>query len=320
MSKYFKILFFLFFLIISGCGYFIIAFKNIGEAITESPGKVENKIKNVVKPDVKLAATWIGHSTVLLQMYDKVLIFDPFYNNYLGGVFIRRLEAGVDLNEISKIDMILISLTHMDHLSFGTLDKLEVKFPKAKLIFPLGAEYYMPAYDFDMIRIDNKKAIKEYIGNPVMIDSVKVTPVYAKHPGGRYAIDVYSWRTESATGYIVEYKGICVYFPGDTGYDSLAFKKIGSKFDIDLAFIPVGPCKTCESEGFWYHTSSFEALEQFRDLNAKIMIPIHFGAIKYIRDENYPIEIFKKILDKDFTDMKDKVKILRTGEQIILKK
>lgn len=307
----------LFVICLSGCAYLSIAFNNIEDAIFETTKKVENKIKNPIKKDVRLSVLWAGHSTMLVQMYDKAIIFDPYFDNHLGGVFLRRIEAGLDIDYLNQLDLICVSHSHMDHLCFTSIGDLSEKFPNAKLVFPYGVEKFMPAFNIDMVRIDNREVTRNRIGKSNLIDSIKITPVYAAHTGGRYAIDTYTWKVEGATGYILEYKDLCIYFAGDTGYDSIAFKNVGDKFKIDLALIPVGPCRNCDSLGFRHHTSSSETLMLFRDLKAKYLIPMHYGSIEYMREADYPIEVFKNILNTTaYSDLKDKVKILKEGEQI----
>jgi N-acyl-phosphatidylethanolamine-hydrolysing phospholipase D len=318
MKNFLKIIYCLLFAVyFSGCAYLSIAINNFGDAVFEKTKKVENKIKNPVKKDVRLSALWAGHSTILLQMYDKVILFDPYFNNHLGGVFLRRIETGLDIKYLSKLDLICVSHSHMDHLCYSSIGDLSEKFPKAKLVFPYGVEDYLPPFKIDMVRIDNRKVTKNKIGKSVFIDSVKISPVYAAHTGGRYAIDVYTWKVNGSTGYILQYKDLCVYFAGDTGYDSVAFKKIGNTYDIDIAFIPIGPCRNCDSIGFKQHTSSSEALRLFRDLKAKHMIPIHYGAIRYMRDEYSPLDVFENLLfTLGFDDLREKVTILKEGEQV----
>ncbi|MFA5405253.1 MAG: MBL fold metallo-hydrolase [Ignavibacteria bacterium] len=303
---------------ISGCFYASIAIRNFDDAIFDSAKKVENKIKDPVKKDIRLSALWGGHSTILLQMYNKVIIFDPYFNNHLGGVFLRKVETGLDVDYLNQLDLICVSHSHMDHLCYSSIGVLSEKFPNAKLVFPYGVEKYLPAFDVDMVRIDNRNVNPNKIGKTILIDSIMVTPVYVAHTGGRYAIDTYTWKVEGATGYILQYRDLCIYFAGDTGYDSTAFKKIGNNFKIDLAFIPIGPCRNCDSLGFRQHTSSSEGLLLFRDLNAKYMIPMHYGAIRYMSDENYPLVVLEELLNTTaYGDLKNKVKILKVGEQII---
>jgi L-ascorbate metabolism protein UlaG (beta-lactamase superfamily) len=323
MKKFSAILIIIVSLTLNSCGIFRITVSNVENTLFNSPQKVVNKVKNPVQDGVKLSALWIGHSSMLVQIYDKVILLDPFLTNTMGGIFTRRKEAGLDLKDLSKLDMVLVSHTHMDHLSFGSLDMIADKFPGRPLVFPKGGEYYMPDFDLNLIRLDNTKSQSgQFAGTAIYVDSVRITPVYAHHSGGRYAFDTYSWRTEGATGYIIEYKDVCVYFAGDTGYQNEAFKKIGNTFKIDLALIPIGPCRNCDSTGFWHHTSSVEALWTFEDLKASYMIPMHYGAIEYVRDAYYPSKALERMLnDKDeFKALKDRVKILKEGEQIIWRK
>jgi L-ascorbate metabolism protein UlaG (beta-lactamase superfamily) len=307
--------------LLQGCGILRITMSNMVDSVTDEP-KYVHKIKDPLKDSVKISVLWAGHSTSLVRIYDKVLLLDPIMNKRFGGLILRRTEFGLDLDALNKLDYIFISHTHIDHLSFGTLSYLEEKFPKATLVFPKGAEYYLPDYDFKMIRVDNYESqYVDYIGNPVVIDGMKVTPVYALHTGGRYGFDVYSWREQGATGYIIEYKDVVFYYAGDTGYEKNAFKKIGSKFNIDVAVVPVGPCRNCDSTGFWHHTSSIEALDLLRDIKAHFMIPVHYGASRYISDENRPRDMLIDLLETTaYSDLKDRVKILNVGEQIIWKK
>lgn len=310
---------------VSGCGLFSIGFKNLGKTITSSPEFKESKVKDPVKSNVKLSALWIGHSSVLLQIYDRVILIDPVFNDVISGVMTRKHKAAFDLNRLPKLDMILVSHAHADHLSISTLSDLEDKFPGASLIFPEGAEDFMPGYDFDFVRMKTGNSSKKnYVGETIDFNGLKVTTVYALHFGGRYGLDSYLWNMPGCTGYIVEYKGITVFYAGDTAYEENGFKKIGELFDIDLALIPIGPCRDCEELTNFNHVTSNGALKMFDDLKAKKMMPVHFGALQYRNDPDYPVIVLKELIEqKDKTGSitetgsyyKDKIVILDEGEQ-----
>ena len=315
----------------AGCTVFRIITKNVGRTFSKGPLPVENKIKNPIKDSTKLSILWGGHSTALIQIYDKVLLFDPVFNNRIFSIMTRHIETGLDYENLTRLDMVFISHSHMDHLSFSSLEYLSEKFPSAKLIFPKGVEYYLPDYNFDFIRLDIDKAYtKEYVGNKTVTDSIEIIPVYTKHTGGRYGFDTYSWRVTGSCGFIVKYKDVTVYFAGDTGYDEHAFKTVGSKYKIDVALIPIGPCRNCDEKGMKYHTSSIEALQVFNDLKADYMIPIHYGSIEYMREPDYPLEVLKNIIADDThsknmsgsnsinSNLKERVLILEEGEKISL--
>lgn len=321
-KKSLYILLFMLSLSLSGCWVTRLAVTNIEDSIFDESKKVY-KINNPVLDSIKLSVLWAGHSTSLIQIYDKVIIFDPFFNKRFSGLILRRTELGLNVDSLDKLNAIFISHPHIDHLSFTSIDKLADKFPKAKLVFPKGVEYYLPDYNIEMIRVDNADTkFKRFIGNPVYVDGLKVTPVFAYHFGGRYGIDTYSWLEEGVTGYVVEYKDVCVYYSGDTGYYDKAFKVIGERFKINVALIPIGPCRNCDSLGFRFHTSSIEALELFKDLKAEYMIPVHYGSARYFTGENKPLDIMNELLNDStyaYRDLRDKVIPLKAGEQKVWK-
>lgn len=329
MKKKVLIILILLITVFEGCWVFRAGMRNIPDAIFSSPEQIKNKIKDPIKPGVRLSALWVGHSTVLLQMYDKVILIDPVFNDVIGGLILRKKEAGLDINSIPYLNMILISHAHMDHMSLSSLSELNDKFPSAKLIIPKGDEDYLPGYDMDLERMRTGNSEKRgYIGETKYFDSVKVTTVFAKHFGGRYGLDSYLWNTPGYTGYIIEYKGLCIFYAGDTAYDEFAYKKIGKLFKIDLALIPIGPCRDCNSVGQFTHVASLGGLIMLEDLQAEYMIPVHYGIMSFTSDPDLPAQVLKDILDgkegtsgsNKWSAYADRVKILKEGEQIIFDK
>ncbi|MEO8666195.1 MAG: MBL fold metallo-hydrolase [Ignavibacteria bacterium] len=310
---------------IPGCGLLMIGVENVGQTIFSSPKDVVIKVKDPIRDSVKLSVLWIGHSSTLLQIYDKVILLDPVFNNVISGVMTRRQTAAIDINTLPRLDMILESHAHMDHLSISTLADLEELFPKAKLVFPEGVEDFLPNYDFEFIRMKTANSSKKgYIGELRMISGVRVTTVYALHFGGRFGLDSYVWHMPGCTGYIIEYKDVTVFYAGDTLYDEKAYKKLGEKYDIDLAIIPIGPCRNCEELFNHNHVASYGALMLFNDLKAKYMLPVHYGAITYHSDPDYPLIVLKELMEKEDNKAthttggklyKDKIIILDEGEQ-----
>lgn len=311
----------------SGCGLLMIGLENSGRVIFNSPEPVTKGLKDPVKSNVKFSVHWAGHSSTLIQIYDKVILLDPVFNDVISGVMLRTKEAAISVDKLSKLDLILVSHAHMDHLSISTLSDLEKKFPKAKLVFPEGTEEFLPGYDFEFVRLKTGNSSKSnFTGGYKIMDSVKVTAVFASHFGGRFGFDSYLWNMPGCTGYIIEYKDVIVFYAGDTIYDKEAFKYLGKKYKIDLAIIPVGPCRDCEEIDNFKHVTSYGALLMFDDLKAGYMLPVHYGAIQYRTDSDYPLTVLKELIEnKDriktdnlLTDSyKDKVIILDEGEQFV---
>jgi len=322
-KKYFLLFFICGILTVSlnGCWPFRIGLENLGRTITGEPEKVPNKNRNPIRDDVKFSALWAGHSTTLVQIEDKVFLFDPVFNDVIGAVILRKVEAGLEIKDIPKLDYVLISHAHMDHMSIGSINDLDNKFPKAKLFFPYGAEDYLPDYDMDMVRLrtGNSSALG-YIGETKTYGEVKITAIYARHTGGRYGLDSYLWDVPGCTGYIIEYKGYTVLYSGDTAYNEEAYKVIGEKYRINLALIPVGPCQgNCDSLGGDKHVATRGALMMFDDLKADFMIPVHYGAMQYRDDPDTPMYVLRDIMEAE-PHYKEKVRIINEGEQIVFEK
>lgn len=315
-TAYYSLFFLLSFF--SGCGTVNDILKNI-ENNFNTPQKVV-KIKNPIKDNVELSALWVGHVTVLLQIHDKVIITDPFLNNNIAEIQKRVVETGIEINDMDKCDIILLSHSHFDHLQLGSLNLLDKKFPSSKLVFPRGLEEFLPDYSFDLIPM--KKAEEQnkiYIGEIKYIDSVKITTVAAFHWGGRYGLDGLIWGEEAYTGFIIEYKGVTVYFAGDTSYDDYFYKWLGENYNIDLSIIPIGPCTDCtEIDKPGRHLFPKGSLKVLVDTKSEVMIPVHFGAIIEKSHPDKPAEILKS-LTKENSIYKNKVRILKIGEQIVLK-
>ncbi len=308
-----------FLLLISGCRVFY----DVGDNVLRNfsaPEKVKNKIHDPVREGVKLSALWVGHATVLIQMDDRVIITDPFLTDYIAEIQHRVVEPGLDISDLKQCDIILISHSHPDHLNFGSLEILEKKFPDANLVFPEGVKEFLPdlSFVFQPFRkpMQNKKI---YVGETRIIDSIKITSVAAFHYGGRYGLDGVLWGYDGFCGFILEYKGSTVYFSGDTSYDDNFFKYLGENYNIDVEFIPIGPCKDCyETDKKNRHVYPKGALKILDDTKAKFMIPIHYGTIAELSPPDYPRDVLIEMIQEE-PGYKDRVKILKIGEQIIIK-
>jgi N-acyl-phosphatidylethanolamine-hydrolysing phospholipase D len=277
------------------------------ELVSRPIDTVAYKIDHPIVPSVGLSVLWVGHATCLIQIGDKVILTDPAFTSSIGMLAKRWIEAGLDPRAISRLDFILISHIHMDHLSYGSLEML----PKSAHIFiPTGGAEFVPELGFADYR-------ELSAWQHIEIDGVKITAVPVKHFNGRYGFDA-SWsKTNTFTGYIIEYQGKTVLFSGDTGYDPEKFKEIGKRFTIDLALIPIAPI---EPRDFMrrVHTDPAEALQIFDDVQAKIMIPIHHRTFMQGFDSTmtYAQEQLHRLALEQHKE--ECVQILNIGEQRVL--
>lgn len=305
-------------LFLSGCRTVKDTTSNIGR-VFESPAKVKNKIKDPIKDNVRLSALWIGHATVLLQIDDKVILTDPFLTNNIAEIQKRVVEPGLDINDLKKCDLILISHSHFDHCNLGSLEILEKKFPGTDLIFPEGVEEFLPDLNFKFIPFESVSTdSKLYKGETKIINDMKITSVIAYHWGGRYGLDGLIWGYDSYCGFIIEYKGVTVYFSGDTAYDDNFYKYLSLNYKIDLEILPIGPCSECyKVDKKNRHIYPKGVLKVLDDSKAKFMIPVHYGTIAELSEPNEPRYVLEDLI-KNQPEVISKVKILNIGEQIIL--
>lgn len=265
---------------------------------------VPNKVADPIRKDVRLSVLWIGHASTLIQIHDKVFLTDPIFTKTVGMLAKRSVEPGINPASISRVDFTLISHTHMDHFSYGTLTTIP---RQGRLFVPPNALEYVPELGFaETLEMQWWKTVER--------DRVKITSVPVQHFSGRYGFDSPWMYNTGYNGYIIEYAGVTVFFGGDLGYNSTLYKDIGVKFKIDLALLPIAPV---EPRDFMkrIHTDPAEALQVFEDVGAQWMIPIHHSTMYQGLEPR--LSFAKEELDSIVTarGMGDRVFILRFGEQ-----
>jgi N-acyl-phosphatidylethanolamine-hydrolysing phospholipase D len=295
-------------LLLGGCNSYISrivlqSFGSLGETIPSPP----QMITTPFVPNANLAVAWAGHATVLIQMHDKLILTDPFLTNTLGMVVKRFVKTGLNPALLPKLDAVLISHIHFDHFNYGSLDML----PKnGVLAVPLGAAEYTP--DFGFQETDEMKPWQV-----IEKDGLRVTAVPVQHFNGRYGFDAAWMGTLGYTGYVIQYKDYTVFFAGDTGYNPEMFKEIGRRFKIDLAIIPIAPGSS-GGMGSRVHANPRGALEIFKDVDAKYMLPMHFGTLFYgpATNPNGPLDQLREMAAQEH--VAERIIGLQVGEQRVL--
>ncbi len=276
--------------------------------VVADPDPVEDKVAQPYRMGAKLAVLWIGHASVLIQIEDKLILTDPVFTDTVAQISKRLVEPGLDVEALPPVDAVLISHVHFDHLSQGSLERIQDRV--GVLLAPTQAVNYIPRSRFPVREVREWQSWEDP-------DGLRITAVPVKHPGWRYALDS-AWMTQASTAYVIEYKGVTVYFGGDTAYHPTHFKRTGEKFPgIDLALLPIGPI---EPRDFMkrVHTDPKEAFQIFEDLGAARMLPIHFETFINSADTREGPRLALEAAAKEAGMGPDRLGMWRIGEQRVI--
>ena len=214
-------------------------------------------------PAGTVALTFVGHATVMITTPGTRLMTDPMLENSLGGL--PRARAGaVDAEDLSQVDLVLISHAHRDHLSRATLRRLP---QTATLVVPPRCGSLVDDLGF-------ARVVELGIGHTFGFGDVEITAVPVRHSGARGVLDR---RRRGASGYMVRAGGRVIYFAGDTGYFS-GFAEIGRRFDPDLVLLPIAGYQPAPFRQ--EHMSPLDAIYAFEDLGARLLVPIGYGSFQ----------------------------------------
>ena len=263
---------------------------------------------NPVKQSQDLVITWIGNSSFLIQISRFNILVDPiFYDSMF--LFKRVLPAGIDINNLPKIDFILISHDHADHMNYKSL--LELKKHNAIILTPMGTKRW-----FENNKFENVFEFDWWQNFVFTLDTqtIEFNFLPAVHWSGRSINQI----NKSLWGsWMITANNKNIYFAGDTAYDN-HFKDIAQKFNsIDVALLPISPVEPRKIVKY-SHIDSFEAVKAFIDLNANNFIPMHWGTFKANLDTFYlPVQKLNQYWaeQQNFLGNK-KLHVLKFGQSI----
>jgi L-ascorbate metabolism protein UlaG (beta-lactamase superfamily) len=225
------------------------------------------------------SVTWIGHATALVQIGHVNVLTDPHFSERASPVQWagpkRWQPPALRIEELPRIDVVLISHNHYDHLDEASVRALAAQ-PGGPPLFvvPLGIERWLAD-----VGITHARALDWWDSLKLKDLTVHLTPV--QHWSRRTLADT------NATlwgGFVVEGesrgKARRVFFSGDTGYSAQHFRQIGERFGgFDLALIPIGAY-----EPRWFmsaqHVDPAEAVRIHRDLRSQLSVGIHWGTFQ----------------------------------------
>ncbi len=266
----------------------------------------QNRTENTV--------TWIGHSTLLVQINGVNILTDPHFSQraspfqWIG--LKRAVQPGLTIDDLPDLDLVLISHNHYDHLDSDSISRLARQQVNNGTVFavPLKLKKW-----FTEKGVENVVELDWWQSEST--ENYELTAVPMQHWSKRTPI------TNNDTlwvGWVVKVKKFKFFFLGDTGYAPL-FKEIGNRLGpFDLCAIPIGAY-----EPRWFmknqHISPPESLLIHKDVNCKQSIGIHWGTFA-LTDEplNEPPRVIAELKAKmGISD--DEFFVLQHGETKKLK-
>ena len=231
------------------------------------------------------SATWVGHATYVLRVGGLTVLTDPVWSRRIPGIRPRWTAPGVPLSALDRIDAVVISHNHYDHLDAPTIRRL----PRGTAIFvPAKLAGWFRRRGFRrVVELDwwESAALPAPGGGRVRFDFVP-----AHHWSRRGPRD--SCRTLWGGWVLTAPSGERVYFAGDTGYGHW-FTEIGARYPgIDLALLPIGAY-----EPRWFlkdvHLAPEEAVQAAADAGAHRMATMHWGTFQLSAEP--PIEPLTRV-------------------------
>ncbi len=230
-------------------------------------------------PDAGVHGAWLGHSTVLLKIDGFTIITDPVLNDWIGvdlriaTVGMKRLVGpALETKALPKIDLILSSHAHMDHLDLATMRSLE----------SAGTEVVMARATSDLIRPQNYRRVQEAgWGETVRVGPLSLRALRVRHWGARMRTDTY----RGYNGYEIQAGRWKILFAGDTAETDLFREQRNG--GVQLALMPIGAYDP------WIHAhcNPEQAWRMANEFGADMIAPLHHKTFQLSREPvNEPLE------------------------------
>ncbi len=222
----------------------------------------------------RMFATWIGHATVLVQTQSLNILTDPIYGETAGpfGVGPRRVTMpGIAFDHLPKIDVVVVSHNHYDHMDLGTLKKLWDR-DRPLIVTSLGNDAVMKKAGITAIAGDWGALVPVRPGIDVIVTR-------NHHWSSRWGVD----RNRALwSSFVVTLPGGNLMFSGDTGFGNGGWPVEAAKYGpIRLALIPIGAFRFQPGQmGVGSHIGPIDAAEVFVRSKARTAIGIHWGTFR----------------------------------------
>ena len=251
------------------------------ETVAVTPAKPPARVEGE-----RMLVTWIGHATVLVQTAGLNILTDPIWSDTAGpfGFGPRRVAApGVRFEDLPKIDLVLVSHNHYDHMDLATLKRLWER-DRPMIVTSLGNEAILRSRGVRAIALDwgqwtSVVSPRRIAGPGVYKPDAQVMVARNHHWGSRWFAD----RNRALwSAFVVDLPGGNLFFAGDTGLgDGRWPTEAFGGYPIRLALVPIGAFRFQPGQmGTASHIGPIDAVKVFEGLGRPFTMPIHWGTFR----------------------------------------
>ncbi len=237
------------------------------EHIAVTPAKPAPKIDGA-----RMVVTWIGHASVLVQTQGLNILTDPIWANAAGpfGIGPQRVaDPGVRFADLPKIDVVLVSHNHYDHMDVDFLARLSAR-DKPLIVTSLGNDALLPGMNV---------AARDWGGRVPVKPGIDVIVTRNHHWGSRWFVD----RSRALwSSFVVTLPDGNLFFAGDTGFGDGKWPAEARGYGpIRLALLPIGAFRFVPGQmEVGSHIGPPQSAEVFARLGAAHAIGIHWGTFR----------------------------------------
>jgi L-ascorbate metabolism protein UlaG (beta-lactamase superfamily) len=257
--------------------------------------------------DTQVTLAWLGHSTVLINFFGVTILTDPVLVPRIGirlpGFTIgpKRLTGpALSFDELPKIDLVLLSHAHFDHLDLRTLGCFD---RTTRVITARATSDLLKRTRFSEVsELDwgESKTLNTTAGE------IDITAFSVKHWGARMQRDMY----RSYNGYLIERSGRRIIFAGDTAMTK-NFAALRRHGPIDIAIMSIG----AYDPWIQSHCTPEQAVQMANTAGARFIVPVHHQTFRLSFEPlREPIERFEAALSKT----PERIALRKIGETFVL--
>lgn len=239
------------------------------DTVAVTPSKPARRVEGE-----EMIVTWVGHASVLIQTQGLNILTDPIYADRAGpfGIGPKRVaEPGVRFDDLPKIDLVVVSHNHYDHMDTATLKRLWDR-DKPTILTSLGNDSIINAAGARAVALD-------WGQRHILRPGVDVIVTRNHHWGSRWGSDA---RRALWSSFVITLPGGNIFFAGDTGYGDGKWPAEAAKLGpVRFAMIPIGAFRFMPGQmDIGSHIGPIKAERVFAGLGASYALPIHWGTFQ----------------------------------------